>query len=65
MSGASVGALCARAARRGALLNVRINLAGYANPEDVDEKLAAGRRMAEEAEQRERQILSVVEQRMG
>ena len=65
ISDAGVGALCARAALRGAYLNVLINAAGFDDPEFLEEKLDAAKEMAEEAERRETEILGVVEERMG
>ncbi|MEM7351187.1 MAG: glutamate formimidoyltransferase [Acidobacteriota bacterium] len=64
-SDAGVGALCARAAVRGAHLNVLINTADFDDQTFVDEKLAAAQKIAEEAERREAEILSIVEERMG
>ena len=63
-SDAGVAALCARAALRGAWLNVQINVAGFDDRAFVDEKLAAARQMAEEAERQEREILSTVAKRI-
>ncbi len=63
-SDAGVGALCARAALRGAMLNVQINAAGFDDEEYVAEKLAAAKEMAEEAERREEWTLGVVAERM-
>jgi glutamate formiminotransferase/formiminotetrahydrofolate cyclodeaminase len=59
-----VGALCARAAVRGAFLNVRINAAGMEDKAFVDDLLARGRKMEEQAAQREGEILAVVQARM-
>ncbi len=64
-SDAGVAALCARAAVRGAMLNVRINTAGFDDADYVAEKLEAAREMAEEAERRERQVLKTVAERVG
>ena len=64
-SDAGVGAICARAAVRGAWLNVRTNLAGPAKPEGFENTLTEGRRIAAEAEQKEREVLAVVEAKMG
>jgi glutamate formiminotransferase/formiminotetrahydrofolate cyclodeaminase len=63
-SDAGVGALCARAAVRGAFLNVRINAAGMEDKAFVDDLLARGRKMEEQAAQREGEILAVVQARM-
>lgn len=64
-SDAGVAALCARAALRGAMLNVQINAAGFDDEAFVAEKLQAAREMAEEAKRREQEILAVVDERMG
>ena len=63
-SDAGVGALCARAAVRGAFLNVRINAAGMEDKAFVDDLLARGRKMEEQAAEREGEILAVVQARM-
>jgi glutamate formiminotransferase/formiminotetrahydrofolate cyclodeaminase len=64
-SDAGVGALAARAALRAAMLNVEINAAGFDEGEYVEEKLAAAREMAAEAERREGEILAAVAERMS
>ena len=64
VSDAGVAALCARAAVRGAHLNVLINAAGFDDEAYLEEKLAAARGMNEEAERREAEILEVVTERM-
>lgn len=60
-SDAGVGALCARAAVRGAFLNVRINTADLSDADYVSEKLAVGQRMVERADTLEAEILTAVE----
>lgn len=65
VSDAGVGALCARAALRGAYLNVLINAAGFDDPAFVEAKLKAAGEMAEEAERKEEEILTLVEERVG
>ncbi len=65
VSDAGVGALAARAALRGALLNVEINTAGFDDRDYVEEKLRAAGELAAEAERREGEILAVVAERMG
>jgi glutamate formiminotransferase/formiminotetrahydrofolate cyclodeaminase len=62
-SDAGVGALCARAAVRGAWLNVRTNLAGPTRPEGHERILAEGARMEREAGEREAKILQTVERK--
>jgi glutamate formiminotransferase/formiminotetrahydrofolate cyclodeaminase len=64
-SDAGVGAICARAAVRGAWLNVRTNLSGPAKPAGFETTLSEGRRIAADAEQKEKEILAVVEGKMG
>ena len=64
-SDAGVGAICARAAVRGAWLNVRTNLSGSAKPAGFETTLSEGRRIAADAEQKEKEILAVVEGKMG
>ncbi len=65
VSDAGVGALAARAALRGALLNVEINAAGFDDRAWVEEMLSAARQLAAEAERREGEILARVAERMG
>lgn len=65
VSDAGVGALAARAALRGAMLNVRINTVGFDDADYVEETLRAAREMASEAARREEEILAIVEERMG
>jgi glutamate formiminotransferase/formiminotetrahydrofolate cyclodeaminase len=60
-SDAGVGAICARAAVRGAWLNVRTNMAGPNKPDGAEKILAEGQRLSDEAERREREILEVVQ----
>lgn len=62
-SDAGVGALCARAAVRGAWLNVRTNLAGSTKPAGHEMLLTDGARMDKEAEQREAKVLATVERK--
>jgi len=57
-SDAGVGALCARAAVRGAFLNVQINTADLDDATYVAEKLSAGQSMVERADVAETEILS-------
>jgi len=59
-SDAGVGALCARAAVRGAWLNVQTNLAGPTKPEGHEKMVAEGARMEREAGEREAKILETV-----
>ncbi len=64
-SDAGVAALCGRAAVRGAMLNVRINAAGFGDTGYVEEKLAAAQQLTEQAERLEQRILAVVAERTG
>jgi glutamate formiminotransferase/formiminotetrahydrofolate cyclodeaminase len=60
VSDAGVGALCARAAVLGALLNVKINAASLTNRAFADAKLTEGEAMAAAAEQKEAEIIALV-----
>lgn len=64
-SDAGVGAMAARAAIRGAGLNVRINAAGLKNRDDADKLLAKAREIETEAEKAEAEILSIVNANIG
>ncbi len=64
VSDAGVAALCARAALRGAWLNVRINAADFDDRDYLEKTLAKAAEMAAEAERREAEILTVVDERM-
>ncbi len=61
---AGVGALCARAAVRGAFMNVQVNASGLDDKEYAAQVLTAGRKMAEAADVMEREILEMVEKRI-
>ncbi|HEX6643424.1 MAG TPA: glutamate formimidoyltransferase [Gemmatimonadales bacterium] len=64
-SDAGVGALAARAAVRGAWLNVRTNVAGLKDRGPVAGILAEGERLEREAAEREERILQIVERKFG
>jgi glutamate formiminotransferase/formiminotetrahydrofolate cyclodeaminase len=64
-SDAGVGALAARAAVRGAWLNVRTNVAGLKDRGPVAEILSEGERLEREAAEREARILQIVERKFG
>jgi glutamate formiminotransferase/formiminotetrahydrofolate cyclodeaminase len=64
-SDAGVGVLCARAAVRGAWLNVRTNVAGVKDREGLDAILVEGARMDREAGEREARVLAAVERKFG
>lgn len=61
---AGVGALAARAAVRGAALNVRINAAGLADRAAADELIASARALDAEAAAAEEEILRVVDSKI-
>jgi glutamate formiminotransferase/formiminotetrahydrofolate cyclodeaminase len=60
VSDAGVGALCARAAVRGAHLNVQINCSGLDDKAFVADALARAEKMATEAEKLETETLEIV-----
>ncbi len=64
VSDAGVGALAARAAVRGALLNVKINAAGLKNRQLADELVGRADAIAAEAERQEAEVLKVVESKI-
>ncbi len=53
---AGVGALCARAAVKGAVMNVKINLKGFADKSFVEETLKTANNLESSAERREKEI---------
>lgn len=61
VSDAGVGALCARTAVEGAVLNVRINCSGFDDKEYVADALAQADEMLQKAKEVEREIISLVE----
>jgi glutamate formiminotransferase/formiminotetrahydrofolate cyclodeaminase len=58
---AGVGALCARAAVRGAYMNIQVNTTGLEDKKFAAQVLAAGKQMAEAADAAEQEILRIVE----
>lgn len=64
-SDAGVGALCARAAVRGAWLNVRTNASGIQNQRAIAGILAEGAKLEQDAATREAEILTIVEQKFS
>jgi glutamate formiminotransferase/formiminotetrahydrofolate cyclodeaminase len=64
VSDAGVGALCARSAVMGAFLNVRINCAGLADKAYVSEILAQGQAIEHQAQEKEREILAIVQAKL-
>ncbi len=63
-SDAGVGALCVRAAVQGAWLNVRINAGGFKDKVWLDTVLAQGQKLADNADQMEKEILEIVKGQM-
>jgi glutamate formiminotransferase/formiminotetrahydrofolate cyclodeaminase len=61
---AGVGALCARAAVRGAYMNIQVNTGGLNDKEYAEQVLAEGRKMAEQADKMEREVLEIVAERV-
>ncbi|NNF56776.1 MAG: glutamate formimidoyltransferase [Rhodothermaceae bacterium] len=64
VSDAGVGALCARAAVRGAFLNVQINTGDLEDQTFVDGILARGQALVDAAEVQEREILAIVHEKL-
>ncbi len=65
VSDAGVGALCARAAVMGAFMNVRINAAGYTDKNYVQEIITQGNDIEMSAIQLEKDILKIVNEKIG
>ena len=65
VSDAGVGALCARAAVRGAFLNVRINAASYDDKTFVLEIIEKGKDIEENTKKLEIEILKIVNEKIG
>jgi len=59
-----VGALCARAAVRGAYMNIQVNASGLDDKEFVAQILAEGLKMEEQAEMMEREIVGMVKAKL-
>lgn len=64
VSDAGVGALAARAAVRGALLNVRINAAGLRDKERARKLVAEGQLAADAAREAEEKVLEIVDSKI-
>lgn len=60
-----VGALCARTAIKGAVMNVRINLKGFEDTDFVNSALKEAARLDAEAERREKRITDLVSSKLG
>lgn len=65
VSDAGVGALCARSAVYGAWLNVKINASGFDDKTYVNQVLQQGEAMLNEAIANEKEILKIVETKIG
>jgi len=65
VSDAGVGALCARSAVMGAFMNVRINASGYQDKEFVNYIVAEGKRIEDQTITLEKEILEIVNQKIG
>lgn len=65
VSDAGVGALAARAAVLGAWLNVKINAAGLKNRENAERLLTEAKTIADKAVEREREIIAIVDSKIG
>ena len=61
---AGVGALCARAAVRGAYMNIQVNTSGFDDKDFAEHVLSEGQKMAEQADVLEREILELVKGRL-
>lgn len=59
-----VGALCARAAVRGAYMNIQVNASGLDDKEFAAQILAEGLKMEEQAEMMEREIIEMVKAKL-
>ena len=64
VSDAGVGALCARAAVHGAWMNVKINVGDLKDKKLVAEFLAKAETIAKEADERERKVVEMVEEKI-
>lgn len=65
VSDAGVGALCVRSAVMGAFMNVRINAAGYDDKDYVADIVAKGKAIEEKTMAMEKEILEVVNKKIG
>ena len=64
-SDAGVGALCTRAAIRGAWLNVQTNAGGIKEKGAIAQILADGAKLIEESARQEAEILAIVERKFA
>jgi glutamate formiminotransferase/formiminotetrahydrofolate cyclodeaminase len=65
VSDAGVGALCARSAVMGAYLNVKINASGLTDKSYVEDILKKGSEIQEKAMKTEKEILDIVNSKIG
>lgn len=65
VSDAGVGALCARTAVMGAFLNVKINASGLTDKTYVENILAKGKAVEEQAQKLENEILAITNQKIS
>lgn len=65
VSDAGVGALCARTAVLGAMLNVQINASGLSDKALAAEKVTAAQKIADQAVALEKEILDIVQQKIN
>ena len=65
VSDAGVAALCARSAVMGAFMNVRINAAGFTDKNFVDDIIANGKEIENNAAALETEILKIVNEKIG
>lgn len=65
VSDAGVGALCARSAVMGAFMNVRINASGYDDKNYVNDIIAKGKKIENDAIALEKEILEIVNKKIG
>jgi len=65
VSDAGVGALCARSAVMGAFMNVRINAGSYDDPTYVSDVVGRGKEIENKAIALEKEILKVVNEKIG
>jgi glutamate formiminotransferase / formiminotetrahydrofolate cyclodeaminase len=61
---AAVGALCARTAVEGAFLNVRVNCSGFGDKAFVEDKLAAGSQLLNQAKAIEAEVLQICDSKL-
>jgi len=65
VSDAGVGTLCARTAVEGALLNVKINAAGYEDKNWLTKTMRKAEELLKNARKKEKEILRIVEEKIN